>query len=328
MLPALAACFFLIKRGDGKVAWRQFGIATAVIAVCFLPLIPGIEYLFHTRASHVYEQAPTLDALFRTFTPWLPRFIAAGLTAFLLLYAAYTYAKKPEGQQEQTQRQTDVQTLLLCAALALIPLMILFGVSRWTSTRIFTERHRLIAIPGIALCWGLLFARLRFRVLPLLFGAAVIAVTAWQMLSSPDLGRNRPSFKYALEAVEKSASRDNAPVVFCSSFTEGDYDPMPAADAVKGSPLFAPLSYYRLSVPVVPLPMSLNAETVRLGSAFLAQATAKHQRFLAVGEPNSYRSLDWLAQSASGAYDVRTMGTFEGVKALEFIPKTQAGTEK
>jgi len=118
-----------------------------------------------------------------------------------------------------------------------------------------------------------------------------------------------------------SASTDKAPVLICSDLPEADYETMPL-DSAKESSLFAPLSYYRLSVPVVPLPRALNDEARRVGSQFLDEAAMKHERFLAAGYESSYATLDWLAQSAAGTNSVRKLGIFDGVEVLEFVPRS------
>ncbi len=43
---------------------------------------------------------------------------------------------------------------------------------------------------------------------------------------------------------------------------------MPVGHAVKDSALFAPLTYYKLSVPVVGLPRALNEEAMGIVSSF------------------------------------------------------------
>ena len=62
------------------------------------------------------------------------------------------------------------------------------------------------------------------------------------------------SWKYALEFVEKNASADNAPVLICSDIPESDHMGMPAGAAIMETGILPPLSYYKLSVPVAPLP--------------------------------------------------------------------------
>jgi hypothetical protein len=142
------------------------------------------------------------------------------------------------------------------------------------------------------------------------------------------LREHDPSWKYALAIAEKNASADNAPVLMCSPFIEGKYAAMPIDSAeTKESGYFAPLSYYKLSVPVVPMPYALNDEAVRIGLRFLEEATRKRRRFLALGDPPSYKTLDWLAQRASGSYDARNLGVFDGVEVLEFDPRAQSSNK-
>jgi hypothetical protein len=91
-------------------------------------------------------------------------------------------------------------------------------------------------------------------------------------------------------------------------------------DAPSDSFFFAPLSYYRLSVPIVPLPRSLNAEAIRVGSTFLERAQSRHARFLLIAAPPSYPTLRWLAAKAARTYAVHTLGIYYPIriKVLEF----------
>jgi len=130
-----------------------------------------------------------------------------------------------------------------------------------------------------------------------------------------------------LIATERNAAPDNAPVLVCSDFAESNFVPMPL-DSAKESRYFTQLSYYKLSVPVVPLPRALNDEAKRVASSFLAQATQKHERFLAMGFKYSYKTLDWLKQQAAPDYTVNSLGTYDEVQVLEFQPRPQATESK
>jgi uncharacterized membrane protein len=311
ILPALVLCFFVIKTGDRKTLWRQFGIAFVAFALAFLPVIPGLLNLLRVSKSHVFESAPTLMDLAWTFAP-RPLPLIFCVTA--LAVAVITRSN----EQVHFQRWQ----ILLCASLALIPILTLYGVSVGTSIHMFTPRHRLVAIPGIALCWALALSPFRPRVVRLLFCVAFVAATAYQYYSSPFSVQHGYTWKYALEYAEKNASVDDAPVLICSDLPESDDAPMPL-ETVKDSVFFMPLSYYKLSVPVVPLPRALNGEARRVGSQFLQGATQKHERFLALAFQPSYETLIWLARNATAAYSIRELGTFDGIKVLEFTPRTE-----
>lgn len=324
ILPALVICFFIAKIGNRKTAWRQFGIAIAVFTLACLPLIPGLRYLIHTSGTHAYEPAPKLFDLFSTLAPDLLPFIFIAVALVALLIAALTT------RQPDSVNHFERWHAAFCASLALIPILILYGMSTGTSIHLFSVRYRLIAVPGIALCWALLVSLLQPRTLRLLFCVAFVAATAFLYFTSPSSRPHIYTWKYAVAFVQKNASVDNAPVLICSDYIEADYAPMPLNSA-KDNVLFSQLTYYKLSVPVVPMPRDLNSEAIRVGSQFLAKATLKHERFLAFADPPSYKVLDWLVQTTSGTYDAHNLGVFNGVKILEFVSRVQqtpqTGTE-
>lgn len=131
------------------------------------------------------------------------------------------------------------------------------------------------------------------------------------------------SWRDALRVVEDMSSRDNTPVVVCSNFIEANYATMPT-ESPKTDRLFPQLSYYKLTAPVVPLPETLNDETRRVFLPFLREAEQKHERFLAVGADQplySSAELDWIAQTAADKFSVRTVGIYDEVKVLEFVPR-------
>jgi hypothetical protein len=317
ILPALAFCFFAVKNCDRKKAWRQMSLALAAFALALLPAIPGLMSLFRTSKTHVYESAPNVFDLARTFMPGRFFYILFGTAfiAFLVLASRQRpfLAKALEGRQ-----------ILLCTSLALVPIVILYGVSVGTSIHTFATRHRLDAIPGIALCWVLLLNRFYPRTVRLLFCTALVATTAFGYFSSPKSRLREPSLKYAVEVAGKNAAVDDAPVLMCSGFVESNYVAMPSIETVKDSPYFAPLSYYRLSGTVVPLPQRFNDQTIQIGTRFLSDATQIHQRFLVVGHHvDCYKTLDWFTQNAAATHSVREVGVFDGVEVLEFTPRNE-----
>ena len=313
ILPALVICFFAIKVGDREALGRQLGVALVTFALAFLPVIPGLQYMFHTSGVHVYAVAPAFWQLRSTLAPGLPT-----------LCLAVTVLIAATARRLDLQSHREGRTILFCGSLALVPILILYGVSMGTSIHIFLARYCIVAVPGIALCWAFIVSRIGSRALRLLFCTALVAATAYHSFSSPSSGVHNYTWKYALEVAEKSASADNAPVLICSDLPESDHMPMPVGPAIKDSAIFAPLSYYHLTVPVVPLPRALNDEAVQDGSRFLQQAVQRQERFLALAFEPSYETLDWLASAAKGTHRVQELGIFDRVKVLEFIPQTPA----
>ena len=310
ILPALAYCFIASKIDDRKTLWRQLGIALVVFAFAFLPVIPRLQYMMHTSGTHVFSEAPRLLQLVSTITV---QALVIVLVVFVLVAAAR--------RSLDIRGHSDRWTVLLCTSLALVPILILYGLSVGTSIHVFVPRYRLVAVPGIALCWALVVSWIDSRALRLLFCAALVVVAACVYFTAPSFHRHLYSWKYALAFAERNASVDNAPVLICSDIPESDHMRMPVGSAIEDSGILPPLSYYKLSVPVVPLPRSLNEEAVRAGSAFLQQEAQR--RFLALAFVTSYGTLDWLANHAAGTHYVHQLGVFDRIKVLEFVPRAQ-----
>jgi uncharacterized membrane protein len=314
ILPALTIAFFAVKsktnNEDRKALWRQGSVALVAFAIAFLPVIPGLRYMFHTSSDHVFAAAPQIGELGWTLAPDGLAFIFVDAVLIALVTRRLDLRSRVEGWR-----------IFFCASLALIPILILYGVSVETSLHVFVFRYRLVAIPGIALCWAWLFSRVDSRVLRSLFCVAIVGTTAYHYFTNPLSKHHLYTWKYALQAVEKNASLDNAPVLMCSDLPEADRMPMPVGEAVKDSTLFAPLTYYRLSEPVVALPRALNAEAKSIISNFLQAPERKRERFLAMGYEASHKTLDFMKDSASGTHYVQTLGVFDGITVLEFTPR-------
>jgi hypothetical protein len=308
ILPALAICFVALKVGNRKVLWRQLSVALVTFTVALLPIIPRLTYMAHTSGTHVFSRAPKPYELGSTLTL---RGLALVLV-LLMLIAART-------RQLDRQSPADRWTVLLCFSLALVPLLILYGLSAGTSIHVFVPRYRLESVAGIALSWAWMTSRLDSRALRLLFCGVVVTVTCCRSVIFPP--HNTYTWKYALQAIEKNASADDAPVLICSDLPEADYMRMPVGPAIEDSGILPPISYYKITVPVVALPRALNGEAVRVSSQFLQQASEKHERFLAAAFRPSYPTLDWLSTQTATRYDVRSLGDFDGVRVLEFDPR-------
>jgi hypothetical protein len=306
VLPALALSLIAFKIDDSKTLWRQLTLSLAAFALAFLPVVPRLRYMLHTSTTHVFSEAPSLMQLLSTLTI---RALVIILVIFLLV-AAWKHLLRPPG---------DRRTILLCTSLALVPLVILYALSVGTSIHVFVPRYRLVAVPGIALCWGLLVNRIDSRSLRLWFCAVLVAVAACVSFGSHSSRRHQYSWKSALALAQQNASADDAPVLICSDLPEADYMRMPVGAAIEQSGILPSLSYYKVSVPVVALPRSLNDEAMRVGSQWIKEAAQR--RFLALAFLQSYSTLDWLEKNAAATHSVRELGTFDGVKVLEFDPR-------
>ncbi len=212
--------------------------------------------------------------------------------------------------------------LLLCASLALVPIFCLYAVSVTTSVHVFIPRYLLVATPGIALCWGWLCSLIDSRALRSLFCFAFVALCVGQAYSSPISRRHEESWKESLAFADANAANDHAPLLMCSPLIEADFQPMPAV--ASQSVLYAPLSYYKVSAPVVPLPRTLNAEAERQATQFLLKAAPEHTRFLVLAPWPSLRIVDLLTYDSQATYTPRVLGKFDEIWVVEFVPNSDA----
>jgi hypothetical protein len=95
---------------------------------------------------------------------------------------------------------------------------------------------------------------------------------------------------------------------------------MPTSD-IEQSDLFAPLSYYKVHAPVIPLPRDLNQETKRQVEKFLARAVPDHERFLVLGHSESQQTTKWITSETAATYQPRELGTYDEMTVTEFVPR-------
>src|SRR6202012_5657367 len=163
-----------------------------------------------------------------------------GLAATLVVAVLLAAARRRFDLRSHMERWP----ILVCTSLALVSIVLLFALSVETSIHVFVPRYRLVAAPGIALCWALVASWINSRALRLLACTTILAATAAIHLTTPLLRQHQYSWKYALELVEKNASVDNAPVLICSDIPESDHMAMPVGAAIRASGILPPLSYY------------------------------------------------------------------------------------
>jgi len=150
------------------------------------------------------------------------------------------------------------------------------------------------------LCWGWICSLIDSRPLRGLFCFAFVALCVFEAYTSPSARMHGFSWKYALEYADVNAAEDHAVLLMCSPFVEGDSQPMPAV--ASESMLYAPLSYYKVQAPVVPLPGSLVAESERQARQFLLKAAQEHKRFLVLAAGPSLPTVDFLANYSNSTH--------------------------
>ncbi len=313
VLPAFALGFIALRGRQWRLYVPKLGAASAPFLLMMVPVIAPLVFLFRTSQSQVSEPAPKLSDLFSTAAPGhvlVLLFVGLIFTAVML--------RKLENPCEEFLRAG-----LVCLFLAAVPLVFLYDVSALTSVHVFVARYRLVAVPGVALCWGFLISCVASKRIRVGFCAALVALT-FSGLSFATLSMDNAhgySWKYALQVADKSAAFDHAPLLICSDLTESNFEPMPADVYAATSAAFAPIFYYKVHSRVVPLPRALNGEAMAQINKFLATAMPARQRFLALGYLASVETLSWITQRTKDSYLAQNLGTTDGVTVMEYKPR-------
>ena len=312
ILLALAVSYLLTRAPSLRTGLRQIGIALGCFAIVLLPVLPRLQYIYQTRTTHSFADAPQWKSVVDVLNPGTGQLLVLAGALLLAIVARQLLITKRE----------LLGKLLLCASLALVPIFCLYAVSVTTSVHVFIPRYLLVATPGIALCWGWLCSLIDSRALRSLFCFAFVALCVGQAYSSPISRRHEESWKESLAFADANAANDHAPLLMCSPLIEADFQPMPAV--ASQSVLYAPLSYYKVSAPVVPLPRTLNAEAERQATQFLLKAAPEHTRFLVLAPWPSLRIVDLLTYDSQATYTPRVLGKFDEIWVVEFVPNSDA----
>jgi uncharacterized membrane protein len=307
ILPAFALFYFVTRYKSLRQDLRAIGIVLLSFLVVFLPLIPRLHYIFIRRNTYSFSPPPLAKQFLLAFVPsWTP-FVLLVIVVVALIVRKF--------------RLPDAKTtsgLLFALILCAVPLAILYVVSISSPMHVFLERYRLVGAIGVVLFWGFLLALVRSEALRFAFVVLFVPLAIFSSWRAPEFHMHGYSWKPALEYAQSNAEPDSTPVLICSDLSQSDFEPMPAV--ASDSVLFAPLSYYKLTVPVVPLPRALTPEAQRIGAAALGNALQNHQRFLVLAFGPSYPTVRWLYEAAHGRFTVHVLGNFQGVVVVEFQP--------
>jgi hypothetical protein len=308
ILPAFVVSYLLLRGRSIKKDVRQLAVILVSFVLVSLPQVPRLLDLFRTRQMHVSGGTPQTLLVLGTLAPLKLTVAFCGMAFVAALVRKLRLPGRdwfPSG--------------MLCLIFALVPAAILYGMSAATSLHVFHSRYCLVAVPGGSLVWGWLFSWIDSRLLRRIFCVGLVGTTVFLHFNSPYKRTHETNYKQAHEFVNADVAKDGAPVLVCSAFIESDFQPMPPNPA-NDNPLFAQMSYYPLQASVVLLPMDLNDNTIRVASQSVQTAAHRGQRFLALIPPGSYPTLQWLAAYSSDAFAARTIGDFDRILVVEFLP--------
>jgi mannosyltransferase len=310
ILPAFAIYYLIARRWSLKHDGRQLAAMFVTFAVLIIPLVLRVATLYHTRGTHIVQAVrhPVLLSL-NTLAPLQ---LVIGFVAAVFLAALVRKVKIPGGE--------SWPTALLFPLLGLVPAAVLCGLNAATPMNLIQPRYFVVVAPGSALIWAWLTCRIDSRLLRQVFCVGLVAVTVFEAYRSPDSRRHEINFKEAHAFVNANGVPNDAPVLVFSAFIESDYEPLPQALGMENA-MLSQIDYYPVHQPWIFLPIDLNEKTAQIAQQAVLGAAQRHQRFIAIVPPSSYRSLDWLADYTRGSFTAQTLGLFDReILVVEFRP--------
>lgn len=268
---AVHAIYLLAARRAGrKFSRAHVAGAAAVVAAAAAPLGWHALHAVHTYQTWGRATPPTL-ATFASFYPLQVLFPAVvGLLLYRFLYREWFGAMRLPASED---------TVLLTAWVSGGPVL-LFALARTSSYMLFATRYLVWALPPffILLAWCIRQVgpeRARF--------ALVTAIAASAALYLPHMRMNE--WRTPVEIV-RSVAGTETPVLVRSGVVQSaalDWKSEPRPDSY----LFAPLTAYPLTTPIIPVPFFVDAASARYLEQQIERREPEYAQFCLMAETGS-----------------------------------------
>ena len=308
MLLGHAAYALARWREGGPVRMKQISLAAVAVGILLLPLAPLGWSIFTHRGSLSWAPKPPMTELANQLTPSAPIFAAAvGLLLAWQVCRPLTTKLRAVG----------ASTIVLLAASALLPPLILFGISTLTSTHIFVPRYFIESQVPLALLGGWAVGRLepadaRSMVTGSILVYCLMVAGSWGHWMPLHLDED---WRGALAAVAEVTEGTEIPVLAQCGFIEASAPGFDFGGPIP-SYLTAPFDLYPTGGVVVPVPGQLDEGSVFYLNSRVAPILEKNDRFVFVNRGSDV-TLGWIVRRFPG-YAVEPLGNFGRVGAYLF----------
>jgi len=301
--------YALLRWSEARANVKQVGLIALLLVIGALLFLPVGLMLVSHGGSYSFVPRPDWRALFYAFSWGAP---VAGLL-FGMAVSGMLGARSQTFRDSEPAHSIEISRAsgVLLASWMLLPLSILFAVSKLTEMSVFTGRYLIPAIPAVCLFYGI-----ALRGIP--SGPARVAAVVLIALSSFAMyERPRDDFRGAAKAVNEFTADDvTIPILFASGLIEG-HDENWLRDPTLADYLNAPSEYYPLRGRLVAVPRQLRGHSMT--NEIVGPVLQSADRFVAVEwYGNGARIIQPLVQRAGAAgYRVDRRG-FGGVRLAFF----------
>ena len=250
-LLVLAAYALYRIAGQGRARLRTLLAAWTLSGVLILPLATQFLQFYRNRTVHSFADTPGLGDLLTGMAPPV-LVIPVVLTVLAGWLLSHGFRNRVHSEKPN---------VLMAAAWALLPPLFCFLVSVFTESKLFVPRYYIAAAPGLALLagWTIRSATAGTGTAQRIAAAAIFVSAVLSFGSKPFHGNE--DWAGAMRVVRSLAGNSGMPVLMASGFVEAT-DPGALDDPKIREVLFAPLTMYPFAGRIVPLPFSLNSQSV------------------------------------------------------------------
>ncbi len=304
----------LAERHRDVFPWRDALLATALIAVSAVPLVPLILLLFRNAHSLAYASRPSMNELMIALIPLNTLFAASVAWIVTELWGRSTPGAEQSGFDQIPARK---QGLLLMALWWLVGPLFFFALSVMTPLTVFVERYIAFSIPAVCLLMACAAARLLAEPQRWRWMWVTVAILALNpMMLNRFLRPGAEEYGPAIRIVNTLEQQASAPILFRSPLIESNFQNW-RAGATPESYLFSPVAAYPLNGPMIPLPNILDDSARSWLNTTMAARLAGTDRILMVARWDE-QFVPWMTQYMKGlGYEVHEWKP-NYISALEF----------
>jgi 4-amino-4-deoxy-L-arabinose transferase-like glycosyltransferase len=287
----------------------EAALAAVAVLVLLTPLAWNASHGKHISMASSFTGTPDFQKL---FSVGMPAVLATGILLGLLL--GYSLYRKLNAEHVV---EPAADTLLLLITWFVVPILVMFAVSRVSGFKVFVSRYYLPAFPALSLLvgWGIrnLAEKVRVVVIACVAVAAIASFGTHHLWVNPYL----EDWRGAAKEIRAANLGQNTPVLVRTGLIETakpTWDP----ELDRDSPLLAPLSKYPVPGHILLVPSGISEEGVRymndLSSRFL-DATPEFV-YLARDAGDPYQA--WLLGRYSSQFVASKLGHPDGVSVFLF----------
>ncbi len=278
LLFAMYGAIRLFQR-DTRVSKVQIAVALAATAGALAPVAGTAIRISGHAAQHAFNELPTLRNLF--YLTHCPALLTLAVVAWIIsrLLRWPPPGARPEGQ------------VLIFGWWLICPIS-LFLYSRISGNGVLIMRYASLMLPGIALAATAITARFippdKWKPAAVCVGIAALGLAGdWNMLWP---SHERDDWREAA-ALERSAARDDTPVICPSPFIEAQ-PPLWTRGYPFPSFLYSHLQYYTLKGKLRLFPFASSPESERYLQDLVVAELAPSGRFVLYGSGRALQPLD------------------------------------